>query len=197
MNTRSSATRIASGVECDVTCVACLKPVPWGADHIVLDPCAHQLCCRCALSLHDNRGSLALSCPCCEAESLGHYFYSNRNLYDAMVVYKDPKEKSYDEKTIRMKYSLNYLWQEKKDVIDSLKTNEDEKGCAIVLYAAKITKQKGKQRLDQIKTLVKAISWNGDDPPDEDYCHGLQEFCAFLHPNIATPSITPYAHIQL
>jgi hypothetical protein len=112
-----------------------------------------------------------------------------------MVVYKDPKEKSYDEKTIRMKYLLNYLWQEKKDVIDSLKTNEDEKGCAIVLYAAKITKQKGKQRLDQIKTLVKAISWNGDDPPDEDYCHGLQEFCAFLHPNIATPSITPYAHI--
>jgi hypothetical protein len=126
---------------------------------------------------------------------LGHYFYSNRNLYDAKVVYKDPKEKSYDEKTIRMKYPLNYLWQEKKDVIDSLKTNEDEKGCAIVLYAAKITKQKGKQRLDQIKTLVKAISWNGDDPPDEDYCHGLQEFCAFLHPNIATPSITPYAHI--
>ncbi len=62
--------------------------------------------------------------------------------------YKDPKEKFYDEKTIRMKYPLNYLWQEEKDVIDSLKTNEDEKGCAIVLYAAKITKQKGKQWLD-------------------------------------------------
>ncbi len=46
---------------------------------------------------------------------------------------------------------------------------------AIVLYAAKITKQKGNPRLDQIKTLVKAILWTGDDPPDENYC-GLQEF---------------------
>ena len=72
-----------------------------------------------------------------------------------------------------MKYPLNYLWQEKKDVIDSLKSSADDKGCARVLYAAKITKQKGNPRLDQIKTLVKAISWTGDDPPDEDYYHGL------------------------
>jgi hypothetical protein len=86
-----------------------------------------KLCCKCSLSLHSNRGSLALSCPCCEAESFGNYFYSNRNLNNAKVVYKDPKVKSYDDKTILMRCPLNYLWQEKKDVIDSLKSSEDEK----------------------------------------------------------------------
>jgi hypothetical protein len=47
-----------------------------------------------------------------------------------------------------------------------------------------------------MKTLVMALSWTGDDPPGEDYCHGLQEFCTFFHPNIAMPSITPYAYIS-
>ena len=135
------------------------------------------------------------SCPCHKIEVVGHQFHSSRRQPDRRkVVYKDPKVIEHDSNTIGTHLPMTYLYQEKKQEIKEMWRKEEE-GSVLVLYAAKIIKLQGRTKKILVQSCVKAFSNVGSSKPSDDYCDGMQEFFAFLQPNILRPSITPYAKI--
>jgi hypothetical protein len=85
---------------------------------------------------------------------------------------------------------MTCLYQEKKQEIEEMRCKE-----VLVLYAAKIIKLQGRTKKILVQSCVKAFSDVGSSKPSDEYCDGMQEFFAFLQPNILTPSITPYTKI--
>ena len=135
------------------------------------------------------------SCPCHKIEVVGHQFHSSRRQPDRRkVVYKDPKVKEHNSNTISTHLPMTCLYQEKKQEIEVMRCKEDE-WIVLVLYAAKIIKLQGRTKKILVQSCVKAFSDVGSSKPSDEYCDGMQEFFAFLQPNILTPSITPYTKI--
>ena len=145
-------------------------------------------------NLHDERGCLAISCPCHKIEVVGHQFHSSRRQPDRRkVVYKDPKVIEHDSNTIGTHLPMTYLYQEKKQEIKEMWLKEEE-GSVLVLYAAKIIKSQGRTKKISVQSCVNAFSNISSGKPSDEYRDGMQKFFAFQS-NILTPSITPYAKI--
>ena len=178
----------SGGVENDgLLCSSCNDSIPNTSDHVDLDPCGCKLCCRCALAWHGSRSDAIYTCPVpnCRFNVTSHRFYSRRNPDAVKVLYKE--KTVVDDDTLKKARPMVYLHKQKEHLF-----NIEDNFQAVILYATVVTKEKGQGKKLDISNCVKVLSHIGDEPRDEDYCDGLQEFAAFLHPTIVTPSVTPY-----
>lgn len=193
--TRRERAQLETGQKTDgVMCVDCNVDIPFTSDHVELNPCGCVLCCRCALQHHGERGAAPLECPCCSASIEGHHYHSQRNPDERKVRYPKPTNPNdYNHVTARAKQPMAFLYHERGDLIKSMYNSHDK--CSIaVLYCAKFVRENIGDKL-KLYSTIHTISHVGDDRPNQQYCDELQHFFAFLHPQITTASITPYAEI--
>ena len=172
-------------------CSWCHGNIYLPGQHIIIKPCACEICPKCLLKAHAERGSRSLLCRCCDLQVESHQMFQAR-LPDGHPVAYVTEESSMSDEELKKHRPLQFLAREDLHVLQQAPASKSAQ--IIGLYCAVITKDPGR-RLPKVHTLLKTISHVGNGPCSAEYSARLCKFSSMLDHFIFSRSLNPYKEI--
>lgn len=160
-------------------CSRCSEPIAYLSEYAILKPCGCSTCLKCLINSHAARGKSLLEC--CGLQVTDHQFIKAERVPSSPSIANKIQGEAMSEEYAKRFRPYQFMMN---SGYDEFKTMEGDQTLAV-----------GAIWIDSMSPRHCSLLHKSDDGISQQYTDSLNEFFAFLHPLVVTPSITPYEKI--
>ncbi|EJK65934.1 hypothetical protein THAOC_13168 [Thalassiosira oceanica] len=198
-----AATSVEDDEHVGLSCCRCRRHLAIDEDHVVLGPCSCTICPSCLLRDHARRGANQLTCAGCGETITSHRMIcparkdsQDDDDQEESVEYApcDNTSSTVDTPSLHDVAKMHLI--SKNGLGVALVRSAGNEGEIVLLLGLRLTKT-GQQDIRE-SFITKEMSFIPDPSSGTlpaDTSDALCEFCAWLHPQVVAPSVTPQAMV--